>query len=172
MGRVENNWHLPPVGEIIKEKGGVKATFFIFKSLYYRGFYMKKIIVLFLVFSLFNFTTLQSNASYKCLNGLKKGTGAVSGLFVSPMIGGMRGFGRGAKIGTDYVSREINGADSSFGSAISFLSGGLVNGALGAFIGIVKGGYEGLTLGYKKPYSKESFALSGKSFTDYPLLSK
>jgi len=131
---------------------------------------MKNIIILILAISFFQISALSANAC-ACKGAIKKTGGVISGLVVAPMVGLVRGFGRGAKLGTDYTAELIGGSNIPAGRAASFLTGGLLNGALGAGVGLVKGGYEGIHYGIQKPFSKENYSLTGKSFTDYPLLS-
>jgi hypothetical protein len=132
---------------------------------------MKKIIILISVISILQIPTLTASACSSTKGALKKTGGVISGLVVAPIVGLARGFGRGQKLGTNYTAELIGGSDIPAGRAAAFLTGGLLNGALGAGVGLIKGGYEGIHYGIKKPFSKENYSLTGTSFTDYPLLS-
>ncbi len=129
---------------------------------------MKKIAVLISIISILQ---INLNPVYANPKGVLKKTGGVfSGIIISPMVGGFRGCCKGAKLGTNYVADIVGGSTSSFARGLGFLTGGLVNGALGAIAGGIKCGYEGVKYGLEKPFTKENYCLTGNGITDFIIL--
>ena len=100
---------------------------------------------------------------------LKQTGGVFTGILISPMVGGFRGFSRGSVIGTNYTAELYGNKDGPVQRMAGVATGGITMGFLCGAGGFMKGMYQGVEYGIKKPFSKENYAWTGNSLTDYPL---
>ncbi|MBI1859245.1 MAG: hypothetical protein HYR97_09065 [Candidatus Melainabacteria bacterium] len=137
-------------------------------------------LIAFLLIILFLFGCVQS-VSARPLDNINSGLkqtgeiivqtgGVITGFTFGSLIGMVRGYSKGAIVGTDFASELLGNKEGSVERSVGFLSGGFLAGFTGGAYGLLMGAYDGITYGVSDPFSKENLSLTGDYFTDYELL--